>query len=331
MDKDFLTELSPLTVIQSKIWHGISLALITAGAILMALGGWLLYQQQVAANEPPPAPIVNSLDLLPTLTPTRVPSPTAQPSPTATESKQQFHAVGDSIVLEPTETPTQTPSPTATAIPTLEPSPTSSPTPETITEPAGADANSLEGNPLIVGDSASTEIEAQPEPVASDNSAAQTVAPLNRLVADSINLDTPVVAVGWRERIQNGVTIKIWDVAEYAAGWHKNSYLPGQGGNIVLSGHHNIKGEVFRHTVDLEIGDIITLTMGDQPYSYTVTDKFIVKDKGEPQEVRIANARWIGPFDDERITMVTCWPYNNNTHRVIVIAKPAGSVPAADG
>jgi sortase (surface protein transpeptidase) len=24
------------------------------------------------------------------------------------------------------------------------------------------------------------------------------------------------------------------------------------------------------------------------------------------------------------VTLVTCWPYTNNTHRVMVIAKPTG-------
>jgi sortase A len=42
------------------------------------------------------------------------------------------------------------------------------------------------------------------------------------------------------------------------------------------------------------------------------------------EEKRLENARWIGPFPDERLTLVTCWPYTNNTHRVIVIAKPTG-------
>ncbi len=92
---------------------------------------------------------------------------------------------------------------------------------------------------------------------------------------------------------------------------------------MVLSAHHNIKGEVFRRTVDLEPGDIVTLyDDAGQAYHYIIEDKFIVKDKGEPDAVRRANAKWIGPFNDERLTLVTCWPYNNNTHRVIVIGKP---------
>ena len=144
----------------------------------------------------------------------------------------------------------------------------------------------------------------------------------NRIVVPAIGLDSDVVEVGWGQAEINGQLVSVWNVAEYAAGWHQNSALPGHTGNIVLSGHHNILGEVFRYTVDLEVGDLISLYTDEFEYQYRVEDKFIVKDKGEPTEVRRANARWIGPFSDQRLTMITCWPYNNNTHRVIVVAKP---------
>lgn len=148
--------------------------------------------------------------------------------------------------------------------------------------------------------------------------------PPTRILAPAINLDAEVTPIGWKQVTQNGKTVSVWEVAEYAAGWHKNSSLPGGGGNIVLSGHHNIKGEVFRYLVDLNPGDTITLYADDRPYTYTVEARFVVRDKGEPEEKRRENARWIGPFPDERVTLVTCWPYTNNTHRVIVVAKPAG-------
>ena len=35
------------------------------------------------------------------------------------------------------------------------------------------------------------------------------------------------------------------------------------------------------------------------------------------------NASFIKPTDDVRLTIVSCWPRDNNTHRLIVIAKPA--------
>jgi sortase A len=38
--------------------------------------------------------------------------------------------------------------------------------------------------------------------------------------------------------------------------------------------------------------------------------------------VRLQNAQWIQPTTDERLTLVTCWPYNDNSHRLIIVARP---------
>jgi len=152
--------------------------------------------------------------------------------------------------------------------------------------------------------------------------AAMSGAP-TRLLIPSIGVDTKVIPLGWQAVTRNGQTALEWEVADYAAGWHKNSARPGEVGNIVLSGHNNIKGMVFRRLAEVNIGDTIELKVGDQVFAYTVVDRFIVKEKGEPLAVRQANARWIGPFADTRLTLVSCWPFTNNTHRVIVIAKPA--------
>ena len=62
--------------------------------------------------------------------------------------------------------------------------------------------------------------------------------------------------------------------------------------------------------------------VNQQRYPYVVKEKHILKEKGMPDEVRNANARWIAKTTDERLTLVTCWPYSNNTHRVIVVARP---------
>jgi sortase A len=140
-------------------------------------------------------------------------------------------------------------------------------------------------------------------------------------VAPAINLDSEIVSVGWKQVLQGGKLASVWEVAEYAAGWHQNSALPGGGGNVVLSGHHNVKGEVFRYLVDLNPGDTVTLYADDRPYTYTVESRFVLRDKGISAEKRGENARWIGSFPDERLTLVTCWPYTNNTHRVVVVAK----------
>ena len=144
-----------------------------------------------------------------------------------------------------------------------------------------------------------------------------------RIVATAINLDAPVIPVGWREVTLDGTVERVWDVADFAAGWHNTSAMPGQAGNMVISGHHNTGGEVFRYVVDLKPGDSILLFTPQRTYSYTVASRLILRDKGMPEAVRRDNARWIGPFLEQRLTLVTCWPYSTNTHRVIVVAKPA--------
>jgi len=117
--------------------------------------------------------------------------------------------------------------------------------------------------------------------------------------------------------------VRVWNVADYAAGWHEASALPGQPGNVVISGHNNIRGEVFRDVADLGAGAEVTLTADGRPYEYVVESKMIFPERGRSIEERLENNRWIGDFEDERLTLVTCWPYTSNTHRVIVIARPS--------
>lgn len=162
----------------------------------------------------------------------------------------------------------------------------------------------------------------QPSPVPS-------YGPPDRIVISSIDLDQPVVPIGLSTVEQGGTQYAVWDVADYAVSWHKTSAYPGQNGNIVLNGHNNIKGEVFRDLIDVEIGDRVLLYVDERVLVYEIEDKMIVKEKGEPPEVQRENAQWIGPTDHERLTMVTCWPYTSNTHRLIVIARPLGPLPDA--
>ena len=144
--------------------------------------------------------------------------------------------------------------------------------------------------------------------------------PPTRIVAAAIGLDAPVVSMGWK--VVGGAAE--WDVPKDAAGWHINSAPAGQVGNTVLSGHHNVEGKVFRYVVDLEIGDEVILYAGERAFAYTETEKYILKEAGMPWAVRLKNAQWIGATADERLTLVTCWPYEwpGNTHRVVVVARP---------
>ena len=108
----------------------------------------------------------------------------------------------------------------------------------------------------------------------------------------------------------------------YAAGWLTPTAQLGVAGNTVLSGHHNLDGEVFGHLVDLKVGDVIIMYSGGKKFAYAVALTMILPERFETLDVRLANARWVEPSQDERLTLVTCWPYASNTHRLIVVATP---------
>lgn len=147
-----------------------------------------------------------------------------------------------------------------------------------------------------------------------------------RIVIPSIDVDAPVIEVGLTAFASGGETFFQWLVpADYEAGWHNTSAPLGEPGNTVLNGHHNIFGEVFGRLVDLEVGSEIVVYDAETPHNYTVADIEILPERDQPLAVRQENAKWIQPTDDERLTLVTCWPHTDNSHRLIVVAYPTNS------
>jgi sortase A len=147
-----------------------------------------------------------------------------------------------------------------------------------------------------------------------------------RIIIPKIDVDAAVHRIGLQTLFEEGIRYFQWAVPSgYAAGWHETSATLGQPGNTILNGHNNIYGEVFRDLVDLEFGDTITLyDNAGQTYVYEVQQQELLPESGQPISVRIENADWIEATDDERITLISCWPYATNDYRVVVIARPAG-------
>lgn len=179
----------------------------------------------------------------------------------------------------------------------------------------------------------SVEQPAQPFPTPQpENSAMQPTAdpglPPDRILIPKIELDAPVIPVEAEPVQFEGEVFAQWLAPDYrAVGWHNTSVGLGVPGNTVLNGHHNIKGEVFRDLYQLQTGDEIDLFTGDQEFRYTVVYTAVLPERNQPLEIRLANAEWIQPTEDERITLITCWPYESNTHRVIVVAVPMRENP----
>jgi sortase A len=305
---------------------GLGLACFSGGVALLI---WRLLRPDEAVLLPPglpgdlevtPTPGVLGTPLLPPPLPDRPveiailpdserPSPTptgirilpftVAPSPTHTATRAPTHP------RPATLTPTRKPPSISRASPTAAPAFTATPTrTSTPFEPA---------SPIPTGTPVSL----------------PTVPPAipDRILIDTIGLDAPVVSVGQHPLKVGGKVYSQWNVPDYfAAGWQQNSAPLGQPGNTVLDGHHNIDGEVFRYLVGLKPGDRITLEAQGRRYHYIVVQTMTLREQDQPIQVRLNNARWILPTDDERVTLITCWPYTTNTYRLVVIALPLSEV-----
>jgi sortase A len=150
-----------------------------------------------------------------------------------------------------------------------------------------------------------------------------------RLLIPRLAMDVPVVEVSWSVINENGTWRTEWETADHAAGHHRGSANPGEAGNMVLSGHHNTKGEVFRLVSEvgqpgnaLRLGDeIVVISEDGHEYTYNVVQWDRFQEEAEDPEQQQEHARYLAPTQSPTLTLVTCWPYESNTHRVVVVAE----------
>lgn len=115
----------------------------------------------------------------------------------------------------------------------------------------------------------------------------------------AIGLSAPVVlGDGW-EQLKKGV------------GQHVGTANPGETGNLVVSAHNDIFGELFKDLDKLKTGDTIILTTQDRSFTYVVTGTQIV----EPTRVDL-----MAPTPEKTLTMISCYPYRIDTQRIVVTA-----------
>ena len=175
-------------------------------------------------------------------------------------------------------------------------------------------------------------VQSEPSPVAS---AAQPSAspPVSmpkptHIQIPNAGIDTKVVEVGYDVVSITGQQVIRWQVADYAAGHNSTSANPSEGHNIVITGHDDWKGEVFRPLEKTKPGDEVVLTTEDgKIHRYGITEIELRKDVGVPLEEQLATGQYLAPMGEERVTLVTCWPYGVDDHRLIVVAKPLPSTP----
>jgi len=143
-----------------------------------------------------------------------------------------------------------------------------------------------------------------------------------RIVIPSVGIDAPVIPTHWETQELAGAPHSVWIVPDAPyVGWHETSAPLGQKGNTVLSGHNWPENGPFRLLHKVQVGDTVILYSGAIPFAYRVAETLLLLEAEQPLEVRQANARYIQPTDDERVTLVTCHPYGSTRYRLIVIAR----------
>jgi LPXTG-site transpeptidase (sortase) family protein len=137
----------------------------------------------------------------------------------------------------------------------------------------------------------------------------------------TIGVEAPIIAFTPWEREVDGVTVLRLPVPNfYGVSWDVRSSEPGFGGNTVLTGHSNLYGGVFGDLDELSYGDEVAIWSEYGVYSYYVSQIEYIPDNDQPLEVRLQNASWMQQTFDSRVTLITCWPASDSTHRLIVVA-----------
>lgn len=120
-----------------------------------------------------------------------------------------------------------------------------------------------------------------------------------RIQVPTIRVDAPVVqGDGW-EQLKKGV------------GQHPGTPNPGDKGNIILSAHNDVFGEIFRNLDQLQEGDQVILFNSQRTYTYIVQRTQIV----EPTQVEV-----MSPSQEATLTLISCYPYMVDKQRIVVTA-----------
>lgn len=162
-----------------------------------------------------------------------------------------------------------------------------------------------------------------PTPLSPTATPTPAVYPPTRIVIPSVGIDATVIPTHWEIQEVDGSHHPVWVVPNAPfVGWHETSAPLGRPGNTVLNGHNWPENGPFRLLYKVQPGDPLILYSGYLVFLYRVDEVLLLPEDGQPLEVRQANARYIQPTDDERVTLVTCHPYGSTRFRLIVIARP---------
>ncbi|WP_334073058.1 MULTISPECIES: class D sortase [Paenibacillus] len=141
--------------------------------------------------------------------------------------------------------------------------------------------------------------EEAPPPVAKETVKEGTLATIE---IEKIDLKLPVLEGATQKNMKHAAA-------------HMMETVPfGQVGNAAVAAHRaRTKGRLFNRLNEVEIGDKIRISTMDGTYEYTVYDTSVV----EPTDLSVLE----GNGQDKILTLITCHPLKNPTHRLIIQAR----------
>lgn len=147
----------------------------------------------------------------------------------------------------------------------------------------------------------------------------------NRLIVPRIDQNIPIVNVSSESLLKrdwNALEKEMQDALKDGVVHYPGTSLPGQTGNVVITGHSSYFPwdpgrfkDVFALLHDVVEGDKIVVYYNQDKYLYEVDKIRIVM----PEEIEV-----LKQTPDDRITLITCTPVGTNLKRLIVSAKLIG-------
>jgi LPXTG-site transpeptidase (sortase) family protein len=121
-----------------------------------------------------------------------------------------------------------------------------------------------------------------------------------RIVAPAMGLDAVVVKGTRTQDLKKG------------PGWIVRTDLPGETGNVGISGHRTTYGHPFGRIDELKIGDTVDVYSRFRRYRYAVERTIVVR----PNRVDV-----IAHTETPQLTMTACHPPYSAAYRIVVQAK----------
>ena len=140
------------------------------------------------------------------------------------------------------------------------------------------------------------------------------------LAIPTLQMDAPVIPVGYGMTDDGHI---LWHSPGWNSGFLITGSAPGQGGNAIFYGHNNINGSIFRGLDQLDIGDEVIVRNANGFLYYVVGSVEIFPEELSSETERRAHLSYFMRTAHEQLTIMSCWPFSGNSHRVVVVANPA--------